>query len=194
MPDESNFAEVLHRLLQALVDDSRAVDLEASPLKGRLNWCFNCDVNDVGKVVGKKGVRLRALRLVVELAGQLAGSIWFLQQPLEPKGERREGENVSANRPAAHDAEGDRQLLADLVKALEIDVRVAVTGNVATGFTFALTCAGVGDNVKLLDQHRAVYSASQVETQPINLMATLGTLMRAVGARQGVKYVVAIAT
>lgn len=191
MTDHRPFASILERLLCSLVDEPRSVELEASRLPGRVNFAFNCDVSYVGKIVGRGGVRLRMLRLIVEIAGRQFEEEWKLDQPDNPPGERRIG-RMDATIPDEHNPEADFALLAELLTHLGVNASLSVSGEVNSGFLFTLVPAQIQDNTALLDPYEAAYSVSNAELEPLNLISCLGAVFRAIGAVQGCRYQVQI--
>lgn len=196
MTDPLQFSEVLQRLICALVDDPRSVTLDCSELKGRRNFGVGCDVNDCGKLVGsgksgksgkKGGHRLRALRLICEIAGRQLNEVWWLDQPANPTGERYIG-RTPAEIPESHNPERDFELLKDLLTNLGINATVAVSGSVNEGFTFTVVPALMQDETALIEPYDAHYAATQQETQPLCLRDALKNIFMAIGGTQGVRY------
>lgn len=189
MTTPEQFQSILLRLLQSLGDDKRSVDVwqKEPPLKGRINWTFDCTVAHLMKVVGRNGTRFRALRLIVDTVGRNQGEHWWLDQAENPSGERPLWRQ-DAEIPEHHDTTADFELLCDLLLALNINATTHVGGTINTGFRFTIIPAQIQDNCALLDAQEALFSASQKETQPLNLISCLGALWRAIGAVQGVRY------
>lgn len=189
MTSPEAFQSVLLRLLQSLGDDKRSVDVwqKEPPLKGRINWQFMADVNDMGKIVGKGGVRLRALRLITELAGNQSMEVWWLDQPDDPPGERRSGRR-DAEIPESHDCTPDFELLRELLLCLGVSATLGVSGDVNRGFIYLVVPDRIQDNSAILEPVPALYSQSQKNVEPLNLISAIGECWRAIGANQGVKY------
>lgn len=188
-----HFQTVLERLISSLCDNPREVEVRRSSLKGREAWVFNCAADDIGKVVAKRGVRLRALRLIVAVAGLQRQEDWHLSPAEEAKGERTPGGSAPAEIPELHNALPDLNLLQDLLNELKIAAHIEVQGDVDHGFRFSIAPVLIQDNTALLEPYAALYSQSQPETQPLNLISALGCVWRSVGARAGVRYGVQIA-
>lgn len=192
MTNPSDFSQVLERLLCSLVDDKRAVSVDYSELPARVNWSFICDINDIPKVVGKGGSRLRELRLILELVGQQSGNVqWYLEQPNELPGERRNTKHYPEI-PEFHNPYPDLELLGDILAPLGIKSAIGVSGDLNSGFTFSIQPRQIQDATALIEPHEASYSAHQRLTEPLTLSACIVDLMRAIGAVQGVKYFVRV--
>lgn len=186
MRHEELCSPIIERLLCALVDDQRSVELQANCLPGRINWSWIVDVNDTGKVIGKSGVHLRALQLVVELMGKVPGEEWRAK-PEDPVGVER-SRRPDTETPLTHSALGDYALLMEILTALKINVAGKMGGTIKDGFTFTLTGQQVQHHEALLEAHEAIYERNQKEREPLNLLGALGTIFRAIGRRQGVRY------
>lgn len=198
MTTPETFRPVLHRLLSSLVD-GRAVgsvvvdfehgtDPEGEPC---VRWAWNCHVSEVGKIVGTGGKKLRALRLIAQIAGQRAGEKWWVEQPLESPGVREDRscwDQRDAPESDYHDTEPHRELLADLLEQLGVSAEVTVTGDTRSGFYFWLKPAQLMDNMALLDPHPALYHKEQRNKQPTNILSCLGILWHSIGAASLVSY------
>lgn len=183
-----NCAPIIERLLMALVDDKRSVELNANCLPGRINWLFRVNINDTGKVIGKGGSHLRALQLIVRQIGRAAGEEWTAN-PLDPTGDKREGQAGSALTPKTHSNREDRELLCELLTALQIQAEVLSAGTVKDGFVFKIEAAGQQHLAALLESHKVDYKLNgEMMVEEANLQGALGSLFRAIARRQGVRY------
>ncbi len=90
--------------------------------------------------------------------------------------------------PATHNPNTDARLLAELFEVLGAAVTVSVEGSIPRGYTFNLRCSLQQDGLALHEKHAAIYSRGQRDNDPLSLLMALGTLFRAIGRRQGVKY------
>lgn len=183
-PDLDNSAGALERLISALLDDPRKLELDANRLPRRVNWRLRVDINDAGKVIGKKGAHVKALALVVSRLGDRLGEVWTLkvEDPEEgPRGEpRRDASPPDHFSPAA-----DLELLSDLLACLvgrgfELDV----VADGSADWVFRVAAATFGEHEALVDKRQ--------DEAGETLIGALGTLFRAVGRRQGVGYRVEI--
>lgn len=186
MRHEEFCSPIIERLLCALVDDQRAVELQANCLPGRINWSWIVDINDTGKVIGKSGVHLRALQLVIEVMGQVANEEWCAK-PEDPIGVERE-RRPDTPTPATHNALAAYGLLLDVLTAMQIKVDGCVSGTIKDGFNFILRSNGVQHHDAMTEPREAIYERNQKERAPLTLEAALGTIFRAIGRRQGVRY------
>ncbi len=190
MTDPEAFSGILERLLCSLVDPEhkRSVGLTSQEFPGCFKWEFSCHVDAVGKIVGRGGSRLRLIRLLVEVAGRTDMRDWRLEQPGKIPGQRKIGRGPDAEIPESHNTTEDFELLRDLIQSLGITATVAVSGSVNEGYLFTVCPAAIQDDTALIEPYAAVYSASQEDTNPINLLETMKSLWHVIGATQGVRY------
>lgn len=182
---------VIESLLCAMVDDPRAVQVDARPVPPkRVNWRLCVDVNDYGKMVGLNGVTIRAIKLLIEAMGSHAGEEW-VTIAVDPTGEDRAKRRI-ADKPPSHDPGPDVRLLGDILRAADIGATTHVTGNVDSGFNVLLVPSSQQALAALEEQHEAIYSRNQRERSPLTLVAALNAVFRAVGGRQGVNYRISV--
>lgn len=184
--NEETCSPIIERLLLAMVDNRRAVFLEANVLPGRVNWSFRVDVDDNGKIIGMDGVHLRAIQLVIELMGKGIGEQW-VGNALDPLESHRNAPR-RASTPETHSTVEDVRLLNELLVGLGVSAFVSQQGNLAEGYTFQIAPSRHQDHHALLDLHEAIYRRNQKSRDPLNLIGALGTLFRSIGRRQGVRY------
>jgi len=186
MTPAEQFAPLLIRLLEAIVDNPKSVKISSDEREGGVSWGFECEAGDIRKVIGKQGSRLRAIRLIVELAGREAREEWKF---FAPKTDDRAGSVgfVQAKVPLKFTPAPDLLLLRALLTSMGIQAMTGVKGDVKAGYFFLIHPETVADQTALLEMHPAIYG-DQVETQPINLIGALGPIFRAIAGRQAVKY------
>lgn len=186
MTADDTASPVIERLIAALCDQPRAVELTARSLPGRVNWILRADVNDMPKIVGMNGCRIRVLQLAVELMGKAAGEQWALDYA-SPSGERHD-KAPDTPAPRHHSTAPDLTTLHQVLASIGIVAAVTVAGDVESGFTFSLRPSRHEDNDRLQEKHTALYVSGQLDCKPLNLLMGLGTVFRSIGRRQGVRY------
>ena len=186
MTPAEQFAPLLIRLLEAIVDNPQKVKIDSLEFEGGVAWSFSCEAGDIRKVIGKEGSRLRAIRLVVDLAGNQAREEWRF---FAPKTDDRAGSIgfVPAQVPKNHTPVADVLLLSDLLGSVGIRATVSPQGSLNAGYSFRIHPDTVADQTALLEMHPALYG-DQTETKPINLIGALGPIFRAIAGRKAVKY------
>jgi len=183
---------LLEDLLLSLVDKEGALTLRANEHTGRIDWTVGVDINDITKIIGKGGAHMRAIRLIVDLMGRAKNpvEIWNFEHDEPEEGLRHRREDME--QPNFHDPEDDTILLSEILSAIGVDCSVAVSGAIAGGFDFSIRPHSQAANQALLEPHEAIYKRWQKEREPLNLAAALGTLWRAVGKKNGVRYRVSV--
>lgn len=178
--------EAFSRLVCALVDERAALTVTPQELPARVNWLIDgVSVDDFGKVLGRRGAHFQALRVVAARIGDRLEEMWTVPPMPDPPARRRETPADVPPNPA-HSPAADLLLLQDVVLAA-----------VGPGCTVGVVKAGSADwRFTLFPQtygeHEALVEKGGLPPgEP--LVAALGTLMRAVGRRQGAGYVVEIA-
>lgn len=187
MTKEENAGAVLERLILSLLDEPRKAEVVPTRLPQRVNVVVRTDVNDFGKVAGKKGAHVRALRHVARMIGDRLGEVWTLAQDPNPTGGDRVWNQTDRTPPGRgeHSPTADAHLLAEILGAATgqtYAVNVAA-GDMAATWAFTVTPRDWAAHEALVDKGGPEGEA---------LVASLGTLFRAVGRRQGVGYVVEV--
>ncbi len=185
MTPSERFAPILIRLLESMVDQPDLVKISTDEFPSGINWGFECGPDDVRKVIGKQGSRLRALRLIVDLAGKEAREEWRIFAP-KPTGAITR--SAPPSKPTGFTPMASISLLNDLLSLVGASALVGATGNSNAGYCIQITPLSQTGYTTLLEMHPALYSDNQVETQPINLIGSLGTCWRAIAGKNGVKF------
>ncbi len=186
MTPSERFAPILIRLLEAMVDQPDLVKISTDEFPSGINWGFECGPDDVRKVIGKQGSRLRALRLIVDLAGKEAREEWRIFAPA-PTG-RITTQSFKAEKPTGFTPMASLFLLGELITQFRVSASIDYTGNAEDGYSLQVRPEDNEGKTTLLEMHPALYSDNQVETQPINLIGSLGTLWRGIAGKNGVKF------
>ncbi len=186
MTASERFAPILIRLLESMVDQPDLVKISTDEFQGGINWGFECGPDDVRKVIGKQGSRLRALRLIVDLAGKEAREEWRIYAPA-PTG-RITTQSFKSEKPTGFTPVASVWLLGDLLKIVGALSTVGATGNSEAGYVLQIGPLFEIHRTALLEMHPALYAPNQVENQPINLIGSLGTVMRGVAGKNGVRF------
>lgn len=182
MTNEDQRAGLITRLIEALIDDPRKLELDARPMPRRVDWRAKVDINDTGKLIGKKAAHLKALRVLVALMGARYAEDWRFAVHDPDDGERVErepiqmaGKNFNAGPMAVFLAE---ILQAVLDASPGVDI---VTAPAEDAFTFRIRPASVGDYERLVEPVPVGYDS-------LAPVAALGTLFRAYGRQLGANF------
>jgi predicted RNA-binding protein YlqC (UPF0109 family) len=71
--------EAIEMIVKALVDDSEAVDIRELKRNGATLIEVRVSPNDVGKIIGKQGRTIRALRSLARIAGSKKDQRYLLE-------------------------------------------------------------------------------------------------------------------
>lgn len=197
MEAATNAAELIVRLASALVDDARAVQLEMQPLVRRVNFLAKVDINDHGKLLGKRGAHLKPLKLLVKAMGRKHGEAWELFASDPDVGNRED--RPQAKPPAVYDPTAARDLLGETLEAiLEEPAILEAVEEPKNTFTFTIKAGVVQDYERLVESHEVVTergTPGEGDYRPaetMTLVAALGTFWYAYGRRDGVRFRVVV--
>lgn len=185
MTTPTTFAPLLIRLLESMVDNPERIQIASDETESGITWEVAGAPSDIKKVIGKSGSRLRALRLVVDLAGKRDGEEWRIFVP-EPNGPSTW--TSPAIPPHRYTPMAAISLLNDLLGQLGITALINASGNPTEGYLIEVCPAHKSGRTALLEMHEAIFAPTQAEKQPINLVGSLATLLRGVGGKNGVKF------
>ncbi len=180
MTNEDQKAELISRLIETLVDDPRRIELDAQTMPRRVNWRAKVDINDTGKLIGKKAAHLKSIRVLVCLMGQRFGEDWRFAVTDPDDAPRKEprpippAENFNAGPACVFLKE---ILVAILDESPEVDILCDSAGD----FTFRIRAKAIQDYERLVEPIPVGYDS-------LTPIAALGTLFRAFGRQQGVNF------
>lgn len=183
MTNEDKRAELITKLIDCLIDDPRKTQLEARPMTRRVNWKAKVAINDTGKLIGKLGAHLKAIRVLVGLMGQRFGEDWRFAVEDPDDGERREP--VRIERVAAYDPAPATAFLGEILGAiLDEPAAINLTQDISSAgcsYTFTIAARVIQDYERLVEPFAIGYE----QLAPV---AALGTIFRAYGRQQGVDF------
>lgn len=172
---------LLVQLINGLIDQRARLELEAVALPRRVNWKAKVDINDTGKLIGKKAAHLFSLRVLIALMGKRFSEEWRLTV-LDPD----EGERLPSPpppRPREFNPSLAQDFLGQVLDAMldENPLIIVERGPGALEFAFVIHCKSVSDYERLV-------TAIGVGREELTPVAALGTLFRAYGHQQGVAF------
>lgn len=177
MTNEDQRAPLIVRIIEAIIDDARSLELDTEPLTRRVNWRAKVNVNDAGKLIGKKGAHLKAIRVLVGLMGQHFGEVWHVSVDDPDEGPIHEKPPIE---PAAnYNPALASQFLLEILETFLADAPEIGVERAGDEFLFVIRPRNVGDYEKLVEE----YNLGREQLAPV---AALGTLFRAYGRQQGV--------
>lgn len=182
MTNEDQRARLICRLVESIIDNSRALELEAQPMTRRVNWRAKVNVNDAGKLIGKKGAHLKSIRVLVGLMGQHFGEVWRFDVVDPDEAEIVEKDPIAPATAALYDTRPARELLVDVLETFCAERPGIVSEvNADAEIVFTIQPKSVRDYETLVEG----YNLGREQLTPV---AALGTLFRAYGRQQGVTF------
>lgn len=174
-------AELLRSLVELLVDRPADLTVDYRMMHGRVDFLVMPNINDQGKVVGKMGAHVKALKFLLARIGDAVGQQFVLRLDEDTNG-RREPEKP---KPVASDKYSympHLRVLKRLMLALNAaTVDVSVTIEPGAKYDFRLAIVSHVEYEVLA----GLQPCGEFDDQ--SLLAALNTLFRAAGLRDGVE-------
>lgn len=172
-------ARLLRSLVELIVDHPADLTVDYRLMHGRTDFRVLPNINDQGKVVGKKGAHVKALKFLLSRLGEACGQQFVLQLDEDTDG-RREADRGKPVALDTYDFRPHLEVLMELLEALTSE-QIEVNVGVIPGEEYVFQVAAVGQTYNaLLDQRHAGEFDGQ------SLVTALGTILRAAGLRDGV--------
>ena len=183
MPTTSSHEQaesVIRRVLEAMIDEPRKLQVEAITVPRRVNWRVTADINDTGKLVGKMGVHLTAIWALLSVMGERVGEVWAFRVADPEEGERVRKEPVAAN--PEHNPGADHALLLDVLKLLlAAPCSIQIESPAACHFRFTVRLGSVQD-------HERMHTPVPVRNDLVPPFEALQVVFRAIGKQRSVTY------
>lgn len=174
-------AALLRSLIELLVDRPADLTVDYRMMHGRVDFIVMPNINDQGKVVGKQGAHVKALKFLLARIGESAGQQYVLRLDEDPWG-KREPEKPKPEAPPTYSYAKHLMVLGDILKAFHPEwTDVSVTAVPGQRYVFRISTASGLDYGLLVSQRQG----GEFEGQ--SLVTALGTLYRAAGLRDGVE-------
>jgi predicted RNA-binding protein YlqC (UPF0109 family) len=184
---EDERADLISRLLEALIDNPRELNLDAMPLEGRVNWWVKVNISDTGRIVGKQGAHMNALKVLVAAMGRRYEEDWRFEMNEPDPGERHDKPRVA--QPRTYNSSDASLLLAELVRAILGHTPHIIVRDAHPDYTWSIEAEAVQDYETLVT---AMPVMGRPDLAPIQPVAALGTLWRAYGRQHGVNFKVEV--
>lgn len=182
-------SDLLRRLIETIIDHPRDLEIDYRLLHGRADFRVMPNINDQGKVVGKMGAHIKALKLLMSLIGERHGQQFVLRLEEDTQGTRLPD---PVRRPAAptYSCTAHKQLLSDILIAILDEAPVVSVERDMTGGSALYVFKIEAQRVQ--DYERLVVPSEDQDGQTV--ISALGTLFRAAGLRDGVAFRVEVPT
>ncbi len=179
MTHEDERADLISRLLEALVDAPRDLELDAVPLTGRVNWRCKVNISDTGRIVGKLGAHMRALKVVIAAMGRRYQEDWRFEMIEPDDGVRQDRPKMPA--PKSYNPSDAGSLLLSIVSAITAHAPEVTIRHSLPDFHFQLGGLTQQD-------HSILVTPLTVDRASDPPCAALSTLWRAYGRQHGVNF------
>lgn len=193
-----NAQELITRVFSAIVSHPEAVEVERRFQFSAVRWVARVHLDDHGRAVGIYGSHVKALSLLVEVAGEVGGASWNLWLDAPKPLDRGPKKAVPTPPATAYDPAPAAALLEGVLETLAINataevspiaIPVEVRGRPSAprlGFVFRLRPATRADEDLLRDLR------GEDPTRKLSIEQALGALWRAWGRQAGIYFTVTV--
>lgn len=177
-----NYFPLVTRLICALIDNERELELRANELPRRVNWIAKVGINDTGKLIGGGARHVRSLRAVLSVIGSKHGEDWRFIAENPEDGERRTEFERRGFNPNHLPGEELALLRLTLEAMLTTPPAIDLLGGDGE-YQFTINCGAVQD-------YEVLATPVTVGFNTLTPIAALGTLWKAYAQQQGARYTV----
>jgi len=174
---------LLRRTIETIIDHPRDLNIDYRLLHGRVDFIVLPNINDQGKVVGKMGAHIKALKLLMSLLGERQGVQFVLRLEEDTEGTRLPDPVRKPAQPT-YSCSAHKQLLSDILKAILDEAPSVTVERDLTGGSVLYVFRIEAQRVQ--DYERLVVPGEDQDGQTV--ISALGTLFRAAGLRDGVGF------
>lgn len=177
----SELTELLRRLLEACVVHPNDLSVEYYAMRNRVDWKIRANVNDQGRLVGKRGAHIQAVQFLMRELGVRDGNKYVVTLESDGVGERKLGdEDYFAPSIQKTNAMTIELLAAVLKEFLDEDAKIEIFNRIAEGDGVLFRI----NPVRMQDYEALVSPPDGRSNQ--TLLTELGTLFRAIGRGWGI--------
>lgn len=187
MSNEGKRKDIIKALITGLIDDAQSLRLDAAEMPRRVNWRAKVDINDTGKLIGKKAAHLYSLRVLISLMGARFGEDWRFEVSDPDDGERKEKAEIQ--RVKEIDASPVREFLFRILEGViaeRPEIHFVAQTNEYGWREYAFTILATKADYSRLT------TPVMVGREKLAPVAALGTLFRAYGRQQGVSFTIQV--
>ena len=182
--------QIIRSLVESFIDHPTQLRIETTPHPGVLYWLMQFHADDHSKAVGKRGAHYDALKLLIAEIGRANDTQYVLRRYREPEPTDR-SENMRRGCPEEYDPTRATHILTGLLEHLHLgDFQVhanQVAGEHPLSFGFTI-------HTRTALDYKALTVPREDNALPMTLVGAIGTLFRAYGNRNGVKFTVEVTT
>jgi predicted RNA-binding protein YlqC (UPF0109 family) len=175
-------------LVRSFIDHPTKLALEIKEHPGIAYWTMQFHASDHGLAVGKRGAHFDALKLLITEIGHTRDTQYVLRRYKEPEPAARQ-ENIRRGCPEEFDPAPAAELLTRVLEQLSIgqflvDVKQS-QGEHPLAFAFTIVTRSIED-------YNTLTIPREDNTLPMTMVGALGTLFRAYGNRNGVRFAIEV--
>lgn len=184
-PQTTRSHNLLLRLLESLVDNPREIDLAVDDQAHSVNWTVKVAVDDRGTVIGKNASHAKAIQFLMALVGMRAGERYRIK--IDVPRDLVRAKDRPRRTATAYNPEDAIALLDELLRLLDgWEAKVVCDETRDAGelsYLFTIISMGMSNDLTIPCDPIGNGNASTA-------LAAIGTLWRAYGQREGVKFIV----
>jgi predicted RNA-binding protein YlqC (UPF0109 family) len=175
--------ELLLTIVESFTTHHEEIELTAKPVIGACYWTLKVSPEDYGKVAGRQGSHIKALKFLLAKLGMISFQMHYYIHLVQPM-ERVRTDPPPPNRINRYVPYDERDLLARwLEKILNGQFKLDIEGE-APDLKLVITPQDYEDYQELIKPYA-------VEDSEFTIIACLGTLFRAIGNKNGVMLKIA---
>ena len=181
--------ETIRKLVKSFIDHPHNLMIETKEHPGIVYWTMQFHADDHSKAVGKRGAHYDALKLLITEIGRTHDIQYILRRYREPEPAPRT-ENMRRGCPEEYDPQPASALLTSILEQLNIgqfNIQVTSTpGQHPLEYTFVI-------HTREQQDYNTLTVPREENALPMTLVGAMGTLFRAYGNRNGVKFSIEVA-
>ena len=178
--------EIIRTLVKSFIDHPHNLLIETKEHPGIVYWTMQFHADDHSKAVGKRGAHYDALKLLITEIGRAHDVQYILRRYREPEPAERQ-ENMRRGCPEEYDANPAVALLVKILELLDVGqfiVEIAqAQGEHPLSFTLSII-------VREPKDYNTLTVPREENALPMTTVGAIGTLFRAYGNRNGVKFAI----
>ncbi len=177
---------MLRRVIETIIDRPRDLAIDYRPMRGRIDLHVTPNINDQGKIVGKGGAHIRALKYLMAQLGERQGQqiVIYLH---ENDGGQRFPDPVRAVGKPTYNTAGHLALLQDLLNGL-LDEPPAITVSRRKSLAPVPPIFIFNIEARRIQDHERLQPPLAGDEQAVSVITALETIFNAAARKEGVTF------